>query len=214
MPVSPRTIGRLSLYRRLVTLLQAQGMKNVYSHQLASMAGSTAAQVRRDLMSVGYSGNPAKGYDIAELIGAIGRILDAPDGQKVALVGVGHLGRALLNYFSARRPKATIEAAFDKDPHKVNRMILGYRALPATQMQEVVRQEGISVAILCVPADEAQRVADDLVDAGIRSIVNFAPVPLKVPSNIYVESMDITMSLEKAAYFARQSDFEKESMEP
>lgn len=202
--IPDKTIGRLSLYRRLINRLLAEGVKNIYSHQLASMAGVTAAQVRRDIMSIGYSGNPNRGYDAAELVGSIGSSLDDPEGQKAALVGVGNLGRALLTYFSGRRPRLSIVAAFDNDPKKYDRVIQGCRCYSFDRLADMIEDLGITVGTITVPAAEAQRVADTLVRSGVKGILNFAPVRIQVPSNVYVEDIDMTMSLEKVAYFARK----------
>ncbi len=202
--IPDKTIGRLSLYRRLINRLLAEGVKNIYSHQLASMAGVTAAQVRRDIMSIGYSGNPNRGYDAAELVGSIRSSLDDPEGQKAALVGVGNLGRALLTYFSGRRPRLSIVAAFDTDPKKFDRVIQGCRCYSFDRLADMIEKLGITIGTITVPAAEAQRVADTLVRSGVRGILNFAPVRIQVPSNVYVEDIDMTMSLEKVAYFARK----------
>lgn len=202
-PVSDKTIGRLSLYRRLLNVLQAEGVRSVFSHQLANMAGCTAAQVRRDLMAVGYSGSPSAGYDVSRLLESIRDFLDVPGGQAVALVGVGNLGKALLAYFSGRRPNLQVVAAFDSDPYKANRVIHGCRCYPVESLADVVAGKDIQVAILAVPASAAQAVAETLVRAGVRGIVNFAPVRLRVPEGVYVEDIDMSISLEKVAYFAR-----------
>lgn len=202
--VSGKTIGRLSLYRRVLYGLLAEGERAIFSHQLAVLVGGTAAQVRRDVMALGYMGSPTRGYDIAELIGSIGEFLDVPEGQKAALVGIGNLGRALLAYFAGRRPKLTIEAAFDTDPTKVNRVIHGCRCYPIEDLTSVVRDQGIQVGIVSVPSDYAQQVTDKLCQAGVLGLVNFAPVRLRVLRHIYVEDIDMTMSLEKVAYFAGQ----------
>ena len=207
--VSEKTIGRLSLYRRMLNELLAEGVQSVYSHQLASMTGGTAAQVRRDLMVIGYSGSPTRGYDVQGLIESIRTFLDAPQGQAVALVGIGNLGRAILHYFAGRRPKLSIVAAFDNDLSKVHRVIHGCRCYPMEDLADVVREKHIQVGIITVPAAEAQGVADRLIRAGVRGLVNFAPVPLRVPPTIYVEDIDITMSLEKVGYFARQGAMER-----
>ena len=207
---SDKTIGRLSLYRRLLSGLQASGVRYVYSHQLAAMAGGTAAQVRRDMMSIGYSGTPTRGYDVLELMASISRFLDEPTGRGVALVGAGNLGRAIMAYFAGRRPNLTVVAAFDSDPHKVNRVIHGCHCYPMDELPDVIAREGILVGIITVPAGEAQAVADRLVRAGVRGLLNFAPVPLRAPPGVYVEDRDMTTSLEKVAYFARQHAMEKE----
>jgi len=202
--MSDRMVGRLSVYRRLLTGLRAESVQNVYSHQLARMAGCTAAQVRRDLMAVGYTGTPTRGYDVLGLTESIGRYLDPPEHQHVAIVGVGNLGRAILAFFANRRPKLSIVAAFDSDPAKVNRVIHGCRSYPIDQLAEVVAREKILVGIITVPAPEAQKVADLLANAGVRGILNFAPVAIHVRDRVYVEDMDITVSLERVAFFARQ----------
>jgi redox-sensing transcriptional repressor len=203
--ISQRTIARLSLYRRLLQEVAAKGTKNIYSHQMAAIAGTTAAQVRRDWMVIGYTGSPAHGYEVSDLIDAIGKFLDSAIEQKVALVGIGNLGRAVLVYFTGRRPKLSIAAAFDTDPHKVNRVIHGCRCYPMEELKDVVTESQIRVAIIAVPAAEAQHVAESLIAAGIKGILNFAPVPLYVPAGVFVENIDLTMSLEKVAYFARQN---------
>ena len=202
--VSGKTIGRLSLYRRVLYGLLAEGERAIFSHQLAVLVGGTAAQVRRDVMALGYMGSPTRGYDIAELISSIGEFLDVPEGQKAALIGVGNLGRAILAYFSGRRPKLTIDAAFDTDTTKVNRVIHGCRCYPIDDLPSVVRDQGIQVGIITVPSDYAQQVTDKLCQSGVLGLVNFAPVRLRVLRHIYVEDIDMTMSLEKVAYFAGQ----------
>jgi redox-sensing transcriptional repressor len=201
---SEKTIGRLSLYRRLLNNLLAEGETHVFSHQLARMARGTAAQVRRDMMAVGYSGSPTRGYDIKELIKSIGHFLDAPRGMNVGLIGVGNLGRAILAYFSGRRPKLSIVAAFDNDPSKINRKIHGCPCFPVNELTKIVREKDIKIGIITVPAEEAQRVADELSAVGVRGLLNFAPVRIIAHRPIYVEDIDVTMALEKVAYFARQ----------
>ncbi len=207
---SEKTIGRLSLYRRLLNEMQAEGATGVYSHELAAKAGVTAAQVRRDMMAVGYSGSPTKGYNVAGLGEAIGTFLDAPEPEGVALVGVGNLGRAILAFFAGRRPKLAVVAAFDNDPEKVGRVIQGCRCYSIDEMAERIAEHGIRAAIVTVPAGAAQSVADLLVRAGVQGLLNFAPVPLRVPPTVYVEDIDMTMSLEKVAYFARQKAARKD----
>lgn len=211
---SEKTIGRLSLYRRLLDRLLVQGKSHVYSHQLAALAGGTAAQVRRDIMSVGYSGSPTRGYEIRELIRCIGNVLDDLHGAGAALVGVGNLGRAIMAYFSGRRPHLAIVAAFDKDVYKVNRVIHGCPVYSSDDLRQVIAEKKIRVGIITVPGNQAQEVADQLVSAGVSGILNFAPVPLRTPEHVYADDLDVTMSLEKVAFFARQKSLEKEAVKP
>jgi len=202
---SEKAIGRLSLYRRLLQEQERHGAKNIYSHELAKLAGVTAAQLRRDIMAVGYLGRPNMGYNVIELQKSITHFLEDPQGDYGCLVGVGNLGRAILAYLLRRRPSLQIIAGFDVDPQKTNRVIQNCRCYPMEQMEKILRKHSIRVAILTVPASEAQKAADVLVRSGVRGIVNFAPVTLRVPEDVFVENIDMSMSLEKAAYFARKA---------
>jgi redox-sensing transcriptional repressor len=201
---SDRTIGRLSLYRRLLYDRIGQGKTTIHSHELAQLAGGSAAQVRRDLMAIGYSGSPNRGYDVEKLTEGIGNFLDDPKGQGAALVGVGNLGRAILTYFPGRRPKLNIVAAFDTDSAVTGHLVHGCYCHPVENLPRIIRSQGIRIGIITVPAEEAQKIADVLVEAGVQGILNFAPVALRVPPGIYVEQNDITTSLEKVAFFARE----------
>ncbi len=201
--VSHKSIERLSAYRRLLQTARRTGLGSVYSHDLAEMSGGTAAQVRRDLMGIGCAGNPKTGYDVEELIECIGDFLDNPSVEPVALVGVGNLGRALLDFFSSHHPKLKTVAAFDIDPQKTGRVINGCRCYDIVDAKRVVADEKIQVAILAVPADVAQAVSEKLVDAGVAGFLNFAPERLRLPSRVVVENIDMTMALEKTVFLAR-----------
>lgn len=203
MILSEKVVGRLAVYRRLLSEAADSGRTHLYSHELAARAKGTPAQVRRDLMAVGYEGSPTRGYDVRGLIAALDRVLSAPKSEKVALVGVGNLGRALLAYFVGRHPQFTIAAAFETDPAKVGRCVNGCPVHSMEQLGEVLRREGIAMAILAVPAREAQDVANRLYATGVTGILNFAPVRLWAPEGVYVEHLDMTLSLERVAYFAR-----------
>jgi redox-sensing transcriptional repressor len=204
-PASDRTIARLSHYRRMVGIVVSQGRSSVYSHDIANWAGVTPAQVRRDLMSIGYEGSPKRGYDSRKLLTSIESFLYEPDGQNVALVGVGNLGRAILAYFACRRRLLRIVAAFDRDAAKVSRTVHGCRCYRLARLREVVRRKRIDVGIVSVPASAAQDIADRLVEAGATGILNFAPVSLRLPPYVYVGNIDLAMALEKVAFFSRQS---------
>lgn len=200
-----KTIERMSRYRRVLTNLLDDGRSYIYSHELASLTNSTSAQVRRDFMLIGHSGSPRKGYEIRQLRSDIDTVMDDPAGQKIALTGIGHLGRAILTYFMGRRPKLSIAAAFDIDPTKINRVIAGCRCFHVNQTEEIIRSENITIGIITAPASAAQQIVDRYVKAGIKAIVNWAPTILQVPENVFIETRDITMSIEKAAFYAKGS---------
>ncbi|HQF88377.1 MAG TPA: redox-sensing transcriptional repressor Rex [Acidobacteriota bacterium] len=210
--LSEKQISRLSHYRRLLKKMEEQGLVFVFSHQLASMAHVTAAQVRRDLMDIDISGTPAKGYRIDALAECLRRVLAPEDIQRVALVGVGNLGRALLDYFPGRIPTLSIEAAFDSDPAKTNRIINGCRVYPVSELVERVRELHISIGIIAVPAEAAQEVANLLVRGGVTGILDCAPTRVRVPHGVYLENLDMTASLERTAYFAMQLKSKKEGL--
>ncbi len=200
---SEKTIGRLTLYRRILNECIQEGTESIHSHTLAAKAGASSAQVRRDLMESGYVGHSRRGYDVMGLIESLREFLDAPEGQGVALVGVGNLGRAILAYFVGRRPSLAIRAAFDIDPQKVGRVVHGCRCHPMETIEDVIAEEGITTAVLAVPVDSAQEAAERLVRGGVRGILNFAPIPLTLPETVHVENIDMSMALEKVAYFSR-----------
>ncbi|MFO7820936.1 MAG: redox-sensing transcriptional repressor Rex [Lentisphaeria bacterium] len=204
--VSEKTVGRLSVYRRTLSRLHKEdGTDNTYSHVLAAMAGVTPAQFRRDIMAIGYTGSPTRGYKVESLLQQIDSFLNAGCHQHVALVGAGNLGRAVMAYLVGRRPSLEIVAAFDKDPHKHGRVIAGCRTYNITELATIFSEQEISIGIIAVPGLAAQVVTDDMAAAGATGILNFAPVSLRVPPSVYVENIDLMQALEKVAYFAQQS---------
>lgn len=199
-----KTVERLSGYRRNLLGYLAAGNKYIYSHELAELLHITAVQVRRDLMLIGYSSVQKKGYDIQELINTIGEIVDSEKGLNVAVFGIGNLGRAITSYFKGKRSKLNIVASFDTDPLKVNRVIAGVRCYPVDEMENIVREHNITVAILTIPPDFARATADAAIKAGIKGFLNFTTVPLNVPPNVYLEEYDMITSIEKVAYFVKE----------
>jgi redox-sensing transcriptional repressor len=199
-----KTVERLSQYRRTLLIANATGKHHVFSHELAAMLHITPVQVRRDIMLIGYSGTLRQGYDVKELIDIIGKIIDTKEGQKVAVIGIGNLGRAIIGYFSGKRTKLTVVAAFDTNPEKVDKVYAGVSCYHFDKLTEIIRQENITIAVLTVPAGDAANVAELLVMAGIKGILNFTPKPINVPSNVHLEEYDIITSLEKLAYFVKK----------
>lgn len=203
MKLPERTVERISAYRRSLLNCLAEGKTHIYSHELAQMHHNTAVQVRRDIMFIGYSSMQRKGYDVRELIDVIGNILDSERGLNVAVVGIGNLGRAITAYFIGKRSKLNIVAAFDVDPNKVDRVISGVKCYAINQMQEVIANKNISIAIITVPADQAREIAESLYLAGVKGFLNFTTVPLNVSPEVYIDEYDMTTSLEKVAYFVK-----------
>ena len=203
---SSRSISRLTLYRRILTDLLAEGQSHLHSHELARRAGSTPAQVRRDLMLIGRLGSPKRGYDCRMLLEKITHFFEQPASENVALIGVGDLGRALLSYFKMKRSHLNIIAAFDSDPDKAGRVIFGCRCHSIELLEKVILEKKIITAIIAIPAANAQLIADRLRLAGIKGILNFAPVPLHLERSIFVENLDVAVSLEKVAYFAAKGE--------
>ncbi|MFO7905257.1 MAG: redox-sensing transcriptional repressor Rex [Planctomycetota bacterium] len=205
---SERTIARLSLYRRLLTQLAGERVTHTFSHELAKAAGCTAAQVRRDLLAVGFTGSTRHGYSVSGLRDSIGAFLDRGESTALVLLGVGNLGRALLAYFSGRHANLSVVAAFDVNPGRTNRVIQGCRCYDVRELSRIVGQHHARVGILAVPAREAQGAADSLIEVGITGILNFAPAVLSVPAGVFVEQIDLSVSLEKVVYFSRDHQHE------
>ncbi|MCK9220013.1 MAG: redox-sensing transcriptional repressor Rex [Bacteroidales bacterium] len=201
-----KTVERLSQYRRALLMTLSKEKTHVFSHEIAQMLHITPVQVRRDLMLIGYSGNLRKGYDIKELIELIGKIIDSDKGQRVAVVGLGNLGKAIISYFKGKRSKLSIIAAFDINPDKINRVYDGVPCYHIDQMTDIIKQNNISIGIISVPSTEAPEIAETLVLSGIKGLLNFTPKPLNVPPYVYLEEYDMITSLEKVAFFAKKND--------
>ncbi len=202
-----KTIERLSEYRRMLLRCLNEKRYFIFSHDLASMLHITAVQVRRDLMLIGYSSVLRKGYDVRELIDTIGKIIDSEESLNVAIIGIGNFGRAVAGYFKGKRSKLNLLASFDNDPRKINQVISGVRCYPYHNMEKVIKELNIRIAILTVPADYAIEIAEETVRFGIKGILNYTTVPLNVPSGVYLEEYDMITSIEKVAYFVKENKY-------
>lgn len=204
-----KTVERLSEYRRTLFNCLDEGRSHVFSHELAEMHDITAVQVRRDIMFIGYSTSNRKGYNIEELIKVISKIID-PDGRlNVAVIGLGNLGKAVSTYFIGKRPLLNLVATFDLDPKKIGSNIQGIECYHIERLREIITSKEISIAILAVPVYSAKEMSKALVQAGIKGILNFTTVNLTVPDNIYLEEYDMITSIEKVAYFVKNSEKHK-----
>lgn len=201
-----KTIERLSMYRRNLILCLSQGKKYIYSHELANDLHITPVQVRRDIMLIGYSGTLRKGYDVEEMIKLIGSIIDTEQGKNVAVIGVGNLGRAIISYINGKRSKLKIVAAFDSDSEKSGTLYAGVRVFHLSELESQILEKNISIAVLTVPGDVAEEIAERLIAAGIKGILNYTPRPLNIPSHIYLEEYDMITSIEKVAYHSKSAE--------
>lgn len=201
--VPEKVVARLALYRRILARAANGDRESIFSHEIAGICGTTSAQVRRDLMAVGYLGHPAYGYDIEGLLKKLDGFLDNGGGVRMALVGVGNLGHALLPYFNRGESPMSIVVAFDSDSARVRDDLSGCRCYGIDELSRVLAASPVDVGIIAVPAAAAQETATLLIGAGVRSLINLAPVRLVVPNTVYVEYVDLGIAIEKAAFYAR-----------
>jgi len=198
------TVRRLSLYLRELEGFLSRSQVTVSSKRLGEVLGLTDAQVRKDLAHFGQFGRPGVGYHVESLIQRIRQILGTDKTWNVALVGAGNLGRALAAYRGFAKKGFRIVAAFDNDPAKIGAPLSphdrGLTVQRTEELPEAVQRLGIQLGILCVPAPAAQQVADDMIRAGIRGIVNFAPVSLNVPAGVAVAGVDLAVQLEQLSF--------------
>ena len=193
-------VSRLSLYLRELQRLVASGQQTISSNQLGALLGFSDAQVRKDLGFFGQFGYPGVGYRCDELIRAMRDILGTNHSWNVAMVGVGNLGQALLGYRGFGRQNFAIAAAFDADPTKVGQTVQGLRIQPLDELAATIREQGIRLGMIVVPAERAQEAADRLVAAGIEGIVNFAPVTLALPPHVQNVGVDLAIELEQLSF--------------
>lgn len=199
-PAPKAVVGRLSLYLRQLETFARQGRETISSSQLGKSLGLNDAQVRKDLAYFGQFGQPGLGYRIPDLIVELRTILGVDRDWPTALVGLGNLGRALLGYKGFRVRRFHIVSIFDNDPKKLGQCIEGLTVKHLDELPQTVAAERLRLAVICVPAESAQRVADQLVAAGIRGLLNFTPTALFVPQDVSVVAVDLSVQLEHLAY--------------
>jgi redox-sensing transcriptional repressor len=197
---SRASVGRLSLYLRRLEALLRDGTTKVSSSLLGESLGVTDAQVRKDLAYLGHLGHPGIGYAAPELATAIRRVLGIDREWRVALVGVGNLARALLHYHGFMDRGFRTVALFDADPAKVGERVDDLEIHAPDRIAAVIAAERVELGVLCVPAEASQAVAEALVAAGVRGLLNFAPGVLRLPPGVNVVSVDLTVQLEQLAF--------------
>lgn len=194
----PRVVPRLSRYYRFVSEKEPRGWTS--SKELAEFTGFTAAQVRRDLGYFGQFGHPGRGYNNEELAVSLRGILGLNRRWHIALFGVGNLGKALLGYKGFKEQGFDIIAAFDPDPRKAGKKIGSIDVLPVSECGPAIRDRRITMAIITAPREAAQGIAEEAVSHGVKAILNFAPVSLKLPSEVKVRNIDLSIEIERLSF--------------
>ena len=198
--ISESTIRRLSLYLRALSVLDKEGIETISSKELATREKLTPAQVRKDLSFFGSFGTRGLGYPVRELRAQIASILGIDRVWKVALFGVGNIGSALVSYKEFVRQGFQIVKLFDNDQRKIGSNHKGIIISDIRNMEQEMKEAGVELAVIAVPATVAQYIVDDVVAAGIKAILNFAPVNLRVPDDVYLRNENMSMELEYLSF--------------
>ncbi len=194
-------IGRLPIYLRTLQRMAERGIKTTSSQELGELVGISAAQIRKDISQFGEFGKQGTGYAIDFLIEKLREILKVNRIWDVVVVGAGDMGRALANYQGFKDRGFRIVAIFDNDKSKIGKRIGNFVIEDAESMVERIRAAGIKIAMLTVPAAAAQETTDKLVQAGVRAILNYAPISINVPNNVKVQYIDPSTHLQRMTYY-------------
>jgi len=198
---SEGVITRLTQYLRFLVQLRETGKRTVTSHEISQYTKINSAEVRRDLIYFGLKGKRGVGFNIGDLITSFNKILGYSEKVNIALVGAGNLGKAILNYRMLDKFGFKIENIFDNDAQVINKTISGRQVRDISEIHDIVNKKGINIAILAVPEESAQSVADILVISGIKVIINYTSVPIKVPKNVNVQTNDPIEKLFHTLYY-------------
>lgn len=204
--ISMAVIRRLPKYYRYLADLLSRDIQRISSKELSEIIGFTASQIRQDLNNFGGFGQQGYGYNVEALHREIGKILGLDRKYRAVLVGAGNLGQALTNYSGFKNAGFNIEAVFDANPKMIGLKIRDYEIMDSDNIESFVSNNDIDIAILCIPKNGAQAVADKLVSSGVRGIWNFAPIDLEVPSEVIVENVNLTEGLFTLSYLMKESD--------
>ncbi len=205
--VSELTTGRLSVYLRCLTFLEALGQKTVSSHELAERFHLNSAQIRKDLACLGEFGTRGVGYDVGTLKAELVRELGIDRTRNAVIIGAGNLGMALADYRGFNSNGFHIVALLDNDPDKIGRTSRsGIAVIDASRIEKVVRENSVEIGIIAVTSDAAQPVYDALVQAGVVAVLNFAPVQLRLTEGVKVKSVDLRINLESLSFHLKNVD--------
>jgi len=194
-------IGRLPIYLRALQRMSEKGMKTTSSQELGEHVGISAAQIRKDISQFGEFGKQGRGYSIAFLMDKLREILKVHRMWEVAIVGVGDIGHALARYQGFKDRGFEVAMIFDSDVSKIGQKVGEYTIEDASKMVERIRAEKVKLAMVTVPASTAQEVADKLVQAGVKAILNYAPTSINVPKNVRVQYIDPATHLQRMTYY-------------
>ncbi len=194
------TVARLPVYLRALSSLADAGTTTCSSELLAAAAGVNSAKLRKDLSYLGSYGTRGVGYDVDYLRYQIAREIGLTQDWPVVIVGIGNLGHALANYSGFRSRGFRVVALLDADPDRHAEQVAGVDVRPFSELAAIVAEHGVSIGVIATPARAAQDVADQMVDAGITSVLNFAPAVLSVPSGVDVRKVDLSIELQILAY--------------
>jgi redox-sensing transcriptional repressor len=200
-PIPDIVVSRLPIYLRALTRLQQEGQHITSSGELGRRLGISSAQIRKDLSHFGEFGKQGTGYQIEYLVRQLRQILKVDHEWSVALVGAGDLGSALARYNGFRDRGFRIELIFDNDPAKIGRELSGYTVQDAALLSTLIPQHAIQLAMIAVPAEAAQSVADELVKAGIKGILSYAPININVPEGVQVQYIDPVVHLQRMTFY-------------
>lgn len=198
--ISDSTVARLSKYYRTLLYLQQSGIETVSSEGLAQHNGITAAQVRKDLSCFGAFGRRGLGYNVSDLKANIARIMGLTRPYKVALVGVGNIGRALIDFDQFRMQGFQITVAYDKDPGKIGKSFHGITVRSLDDLERDLRDEHVDIAVVAVPASAAQSLVDRIVTSGVKAILNFAPINIQVPKGVFIRHENMAIEIESLSF--------------
>lgn len=198
-------IDRLPVYARALTVLETRGRDVVSSQELGEMLGVTPAQIRKDLSYFGRFGKQGRGYNVVRLAQELRQILGLDRQWSMILVGVGHLGQAILTYDGFHPQGFIIVEAFDSDPAIVGKRVGGITVRPTSDLKNFLEKRQVDIGIVAVPATSAGPIINDLVEGGVRAILNYAPTTVAVPANVEVKNIDPVLALQSMTFYLKSA---------
>lgn len=207
--ISMAVVRRLPKYHRYLGDLLNNDIRRVSSQELSRITGFTASQIRQDLNCFGGFGQQGYGYNVDELYKEIGKILGLDRMYKTVIIGAGNVGRAIANYTFFDESGFKLHGMFDNSPKKIGDNIKNITVMPIDELESFVKENEIEIGILCTPKEGTQKIAEKLVECGIKGIWNFAPVDLKLDSNVIIENVHLSESLFTISYLLKEQDESK-----